>query len=850
MHDKLYITDLPIVSWNLHGVFSRLSGNRYNKLHSPFFKDAVGNAKIFGLLETWHLSTDIDQLQIEGFKCYNVCRKKKRLGRNSGGIAVYVHESLTQGVQKIPSSGSENLLIKLKQNFFGLSRDIVVCFSYCVPENSSYQVREQLDIFGDLELKLSSAGQHVDKMCFGDYNARTGLKLDYLESEDNTDIPIPLDIYETDCMIIPQRQNMDIVKNKYGDNLLSICKSVPLRICNGRKLGDILGSFTCFTPNGQSCVDYCLVSPRLYDTVQTFSVGQVSTLSDHCPVRAVLSVKVFMSTVQEDYSYIDSPTKIPWSKDISYRFENILQSPEYIAKIDNLLSTQCVATQEGIDCATQVLTNILVEGATLANTSVKVQQVRINKTKKNNKRKFFHPKWHDLSCEEAHRKVSATARLLRGDQKNQCLGAKLRKDIKDYNKLVKQKNKQFVDNMFIELDSMENNDPRGYMELIRAMRDGSFDKPKTDDTSSVNPSTWHTHFSNLLAKKVTPDENLDNFIKNNIDLIDNELSLPFTFEELLACLKDLKNNKACSFDRITNEMLKTSGKILTKVFLYLFNSIRSSSFYPTLWKKDILHPIHKSDEKNDPNNFRGIAISSCFGKLFTKLLKNRLQSFCEKHNFVSKVQGSGKKSTRTSDHLMVIKYFIDKIVKGQKKKLFACFVDIKKAFDCTNRQLLFYKLLSEYSVGGSFLKLLRSLYEGHEVFVRLSDGLLQPILTTIGLKQGCGISPLLFNLFINKLPEIFDQTCDPVKLGNEDVSSLLWADDLVILSATGQGLQNAINKTFTFYKNLGLELNTKKTKVMIFNCRGLKLMDFIFWVDGSPLNLAYQYLGIKFKPSG
>ena len=88
---------------------------------------------------------------------------------------------------------------------------------------------------------------------------------------------------------------------------------------------------------------------------------------------------------------------------------------------------------------------------------------------------------------------------------------------------------------------------------------------------------------------------------------------------------------------------------------------------------------------------------------------------------------------------MVIKYFIDNIVKKQKKKLFACFVDIRKAFDCTNRQLLFYKLLSEYSVGGNFLKLLQSLYDRHEVHVRLSEGLLQPISTTIGVKQGCGL---------------------------------------------------------------------------------------------------------------
>ena len=103
-------------------------------------------------------------------------------------------------------------------------------------------------------------------------------------------------------------------------------------------------------------------------------------------------------------------------------------------------------------------------------------------------------------------------------------------------------------------------------------------------------------------------------------MIDNELNEPFTFEELTIGLKDLKNNKASSFDRVSNEMLKTSGKILKNVFLHLFNSIRASSFYPTIWKKDILHPIHKSEEKDDPNNFRGIAISSCFGKLFTKLL--------------------------------------------------------------------------------------------------------------------------------------------------------------------------------------------------------------------------------------
>ena len=290
---EYFYTDLPILSWNIHGFFSRNTGFRDCKLQSPYFLDVIKDVKIFALLETMHTASEIDQIQLPGYKCYNVCRKKRQMGRNSGGIAVYVDKSIVDGVQKIPSSGTENILLKLKNLFFGLKRDIVICFSYCVPENSSYQKREQLDVFGDIEQKLSSLGHDVDKLCFGDYNARTGMKLDYLESEDNLDIPVPLDIYETDTIGNLPRLNRDLKNNKYGDNLLSLCKSVPLRICNGRKLGDILGSYTCHTSNGQSCVDYCMASPRIYDSVKTLNVGEpLLTLSDHCPITAILKVKI------------------------------------------------------------------------------------------------------------------------------------------------------------------------------------------------------------------------------------------------------------------------------------------------------------------------------------------------------------------------------------------------------------------------------------------------------------------------------------------------------------------------------------------------------------------------------
>ena len=82
---------------------------------------------------------------------------------------------------------------------------------------------------------------------------------------------------------------------------------------------------------------------------------------------------------------------------------------------------------------------------------------------------------------------------------------------------------------------------------------------------------------------------------------------------------------------------------------------------------------------------------------------------------INEVQGSGKKGSRTADHLLIVRFLIDKYVKTQGKKLFACFVDLKKAFDMVPREKLFYTLLKDFSIGGNFLKLLQEMYTGNKI---------------------------------------------------------------------------------------------------------------------------------------
>ena len=145
------------------------------------------------------------------------------------------------------------------------------------------------------------------------------------------------------------------------------------------------------------------------------------------------------------------------------------------------------------------------------------------------------------------------------------------------------------------------------------------------------------------------------------------------------------------------------------------------------------------------------------------------------------------------------------------------------------------------------------MYKDNKIFIKLSDGLLEPFTSTVSVKQGCVFSPILFNLYIDKICKAFDMSCDPVTINNRDLNCLLWADDLLLVSKTPTGLQNCIDKMNNFYADLGLQINTKKTKVVIFNKRGLSLeRKYKFFLEGEKLEITnqYQYLGIKLRPSG
>ena len=96
----------------------------------------------------------------------------------------------------------------------------------------------------------------------------------------------------------------------------------------------------------------------------------------------------------------------------------------------------------------------------------------------------------------------------------------------------------------------------------------------------------------------------------------------------MKCIKKLKNNKSCGYDGILNEFLKTSSSKLLIAVTTLFNIVLQTDKIPHAWSIGYISPIYKGKgEENDPDNYRGITVLSCFGKLFTSVINDRIHSF-------------------------------------------------------------------------------------------------------------------------------------------------------------------------------------------------------------------------------
>lgn len=241
-----------------------------------------------------------------------------------------------------------------------------------------------------------------------------------------------------------------------------------------------------------------------------------------------------------------------------------------------------------------------------------------------------------------------------------------------------------------------------------------------------------------------------------------------------------------------------------------------SGLVPSEWQRGIIAPIPKcdSDDPRVPLNYRGITLASSVYKLYCSILNSRLSAWAESNDLLSDCQNGFRKDRSTLDSLSTVTTLTET---RQKLRLstYAAFVDFSKAYDRVNRQLLWNKMHA-FGVRGTMMLAIQSIYKDVKCCVRVNGANTDWFDVNTGLKQGCLLSPLLFNIFINDLSTELSRLEKGVRFGGERLSVVFYADDLVILAENEENLQLMLDALHEWCDRWCMRVNAQKTKVVHF----------------------------------
>lgn len=274
---------MSVAVWNCNGLST-------DKRNDSEFCKLISKYDIVFLLESW-TSADSD-LEIDGYKVHNVYRKfqHRNARRSSGGIVILYRESIADGLSILKNHHDTIIWIKLDSIFFKTDNDIHICGSYIWGQDSPAYNFVNVNLFSILEEDINYYQSRGTVFVAGDMNSRVGIKPDYI-SYDRMNSILDGDDYVPDLPL--DRVSMDKQCNNYGIQMLDMCKSTGLSICNGRL--ENKGSYTYCGPNGSSVIDYLICRHTDFQSLLYFDISDFNMFSDHAILEFGVKVNDIVS---------------------------------------------------------------------------------------------------------------------------------------------------------------------------------------------------------------------------------------------------------------------------------------------------------------------------------------------------------------------------------------------------------------------------------------------------------------------------------------------------------------------------------------------------------------------------
>ena len=373
---------------------------------------------------------------------------------------------------------------------------------------------------------------------------------------------------------------------------------------------------------------------------------------------------------------------------------------------------------------------------------------------------------------------------------------------------IRKKKRHYFHNKFVNMSG----NVRETWRLINETTGLGMNKSETLPTEDVGnlAERFNTYFSsvgqNIAANLPPPSVPYDNFLHHQNNL--RFQFIPISTLDVINAIGSL-NNKPCGIDSIPNTFYKSCSGLIARHLAHIFNTSLSGEIYPQSLKIARVKPIYKKGDLNDLSNYRPISILPTIGKVFEKIIHDQLSTYLDLHKLLSPNQFGFRKEVSTEQANLTI---LEEIYKNlnEKKIILLLTLDLSKAFDSIDHDILIHKLLN-LGISGPPLNWFHSYISGRMQYVNIHSrsSSLQPI--THGVPQGSILGPLLFLCYINDFTNC------------HDVFSLQYADDTTVLLSgnTKRSIEDsanqAINQIFEWLTANKLSLNTNKTNYMIIS---------------------------------
>ena len=297
----------------------------------------------------------------------------------------------------------------------------------------------------------------------------------------------------------------------------------------------------------------------------------------------------------------------------------------------------------------------------------------------------------------------------------------------------------------------------------------------------------------------------------------DELNERISREEVEKCVKRQKNGKAAGPDGLPYEMYKNGGEVVIDRMTELFNQVWEEERVPRMWNECRVTLLHKGGfkSKNELKNYRPIALLNTVGKVFSAVLNERLCKWIERSGVLGEEQNGFRVNRRAEDNMFVVNEMIEKKRKDGGK-LYLGFLDIEKAYDRVNREML-GKVLGKIGLSAKITNIVRSMYVDTRAKYRLGDIETDWVKSERGVRQGCILSPTLFSLYTEELAARMRRMNAGIRVGNDRIGVLLYADDVVVMSESADELQSLLDVLDGYGKDFGVRFSSEKSKVMIVN---------------------------------